>query len=96
MALRDDRKLAGTLVNFSPKLRTFTVLASHSVSLEKLDFDDILTLRLSHPVAIQHPPQRLINSTKPLAQPYTVTLVDSANLSGETRGSFEDEAGLYL
>ena len=96
IALRDDRKLAGTLVDFSPKLRTLTVLASHSVSLEKLVFDDILTLRLTRPVSIRHPQQRLINSVKPLAQPFTVTLSDNVTVSGETLGSVKDDAGLYL
>ena len=97
MDLRDDRRIAGTLVNFSPRQRKLTVLAAHSVSLEKLEFEDILTLRLTRPVAIQRPQQRLTpHADKPLTQPYTITLIDNVSLSGETIGSVDDDAGLYL
>ncbi len=95
--LREDCRLAGTLVHFAPGQRTLTVLASHSVSLEKVDFNDILMLRLIRPVAIQRPQQRLTgNAAKPPSQPYRVTLIDGVSISGETLGSIEDEAGLYL
>ena len=97
ITLGGDQHICGTLVDFKPAQRTLTVLAAHSVSLERLQFDDILTLRLTRPVTIQQPQQRLTTrADKPLSQPYTVTLVDNATQSGDTLGSVEDEAGLYL
>ena len=97
IALSDDCKLAGTLVDFSPATRSLYVLAMHSARLEKLDFDDVLTLRLPRPAALEHPQQRLTaNGARPLTQPYTVTLRDGTVVSGETLGSVEDDAGLYL
>ena len=95
--LRNERKIAGTLVNFTPAERKLTLLAAHSVSLEKVEFDDILSLRLTRPVAIQRPHLRLSpEGEMPSPQPYRVTLIDGVSVSGETMGSVEDEAGLYL
>jgi type II secretory ATPase GspE/PulE/Tfp pilus assembly ATPase PilB-like protein len=97
MDLRDERKIAGTLVSFSPSERKLTLLAAHSVSLETVGFDDILSLRLTRPVAIQRPQKRLNGDVeKLLTQSYRVTLIDGVSVSGETMGSVEDEAGLYL
>ncbi len=73
------------------------MLANHSGSLERLHFDDVLTLRLSRPAAIEHTQQRLSAQVAGrLTQPYTVTLRDGAVISGESVGSVEDDAGLYL
>ncbi len=96
ISLSGDRQMAGTLVDFSPQTRSLYVLAIHSASLEKLQFDDVLTLRLPRPVAIERPQQRLSANSGPLTQPYTVTLRDGVVASGKTVGSVENEAGLYL
>jgi type II secretory ATPase GspE/PulE/Tfp pilus assembly ATPase PilB-like protein len=97
ITLTNERKLAGTLVDFAPQSRTLTVLASHSVSLEKVDFDELLSLRLTRPVDITHPQQRLAaGGAKPVTQAYTLTLVDGVPVAGETMGSVEDTVGLYL
>ena len=97
IALTNDRKLAGTLVHFAPDARTLTVLASHSVSLEKVNFDELLSLRLTRPVTISHPQQRLAPDTaQNLTQSYTLTLLDGVPVAGETVGSVEDAVGLYI
>ena len=97
IALIDGRKLAGTLVDFVPATRTLTVLATDSADLEKVEFNDLLSLRLTRAVPIQNPRQRLtIDTGKPFVQSYTLTLLDGVSISGDTSGSVEDEAGLYL
>ncbi|MEQ1776430.1 MAG: ATPase, T2SS/T4P/T4SS family, partial [Burkholderiales bacterium] len=95
--LNDNSKIAGTLVNFAPEQRTLELIASSAVSVEKLHFDSIHTLRLKRPVKIQRPQQRLAaDASKALSQSYALTLRDGVSLSGETVGSLEDGAGLYL
>ena len=97
VTLVDNSKLAGTLVSFTPQKRTLSLQVSPSVGVEHLDFDRILTLRLTHAVEIRRPQQRLTSdASKSISQPYTLTLCDGVSLSGNTVGSVEDDAGLYL
>ena len=69
VTLVDNSKLAGTLVSFTPQKRTLSLQVSPSVGVEHLDFDRILTLRLTHAVEIRRPQQRLTSdASKSISQ----------------------------
>ncbi len=95
--LRDNRMLEGKLVYFSPKKQILAVLPARATIPEELHFDRVLMLRLTRPVQTLRPQQRLMAGVHgPITQPYTMTLCNGLALSGETAGSVEEDAGLYL
>ena len=97
LAISNERTLSGTLVKFDPQARSLTLLTAHSVSLEKVGFDELMSLRLTRPVAVASAtPACGIDADTPPACNYELTLLNGDTPKGNTLGTMEDEAGLYL
>lgn len=95
--LLSGAKYAGTLVSFDPRKCNLSFIAADAASVVHHPFDQLLCLRLPLAVAIQRPQQRIAPANHtPVTLPFILKLRDGAIISGETVGSVEDDAGLYL
>jgi type II secretory ATPase GspE/PulE/Tfp pilus assembly ATPase PilB-like protein len=97
LALSDERAITGSLVHFDTPARQVTVFSEQSLSLEKVGFDELISLRLTRRVVVECAHAETADggdSTR--THPFTLTLKSGASVNGDTAGFAEDGAGLFL
>ncbi|MFM9972513.1 MAG: ATPase, T2SS/T4P/T4SS family [Burkholderiales bacterium] len=97
LLLAGESELSGTLLSFEPERKALSLLRARTGAIEDVDMSRVLMLKLTRPVGVLCPQERLNPRTpQSQAQKYQLTLADGTELAGDTVGSVEHGLGLFL
>jgi type II secretory ATPase GspE/PulE/Tfp pilus assembly ATPase PilB-like protein len=97
LLLVGETALSGTLLSFEPARKALSLLLTRTGAVEDVDMCRVQMLKLTRPVGMLCPQQRLNPRTpRSQAQPYQLTLSDGVQLKGDTVGHVEHPLGLFI